>query len=166
MKHPRDEIRLVVLVVGLCALVSGPLVSGVDFTPTPAEEPALASATGGTVTVGETTLARTDYRLTKGDYGSGVYVLRVPPAHVTVAEATGRTLLTYQIDVPELGYATSVVATVDSSTESLTLRITEATIPADAVSASRYDATARLTVRSNETSRVVDETNVTLTVER
>lgn len=166
MNHPRDEIRLVVLLVGLCALASGPLVSGVDFTPAPEAEQSLASATGGDVTVAETSLAETGYRLDAGNYGAGVYVLRAPPARLTVAEATGSALVSYEVDVPELGYATSAVATVDESSERLTLRLTEATVPADAVTRAEYEATVRLTVRSNGTARVVDETTVTIAVER
>ncbi|EJN58001.1 hypothetical protein [Halogranum rubrum] len=166
MKHPRDEIRLVVVLVGVCALVSGPLVSGVDFTPAADDDGSLATATGGSVTVEETTLAQADYRLVAGNYGSGIYKLRAPPARISFTEVTGPALVSYHLDVPALGYSTSTIATIDESTTTVTLQFSKATIPADSVTASSYDATARLTVRSNGTVRTVDETNVTLTVER
>lgn len=166
MNHSRGAVAVVVLVVGVCALVSGPLVAGVDLTPAPTAKASLADATGGTATVETATLESDGYELSAGRYGSGVYTVDAPPATVTFSDVRGSALVTYRLTIPELGYSTSALSPLDSSTRTTTLTLSDATVAPESVTESSYDATVELVVRSNGTEHVVSQANVTVVVQR
>ncbi|MFC6723289.1 hypothetical protein ACFQE1_02540 [Halobium palmae] len=168
MQQWRDPITLVVAGFLLVAVLSGPVVSGVDLTPAERSSgstgPSLATS-NGTLTAADTALARTEYRFEAGVRGSGIHKLATPPATLTVESVTGTALVAYTIRIPELGYMTESLRVVESDTpRELTLTIGESTISSDRLEAGQYTGMAEIAVRRNGTSRVIATESITVEV--
>ena len=158
---------VVVAVVAVTAVVSGPLVS-VDLTPDPTtcDEDVRPERGNATVTVHSLPDRAT---LSRSEFGADVWRLDIPPARVNVTDIERRPTVSYRIQIPELG-RTAGVRTVFShcTTGRVPLRIDQPTFQPETVDNETYDATLFVTYRGTENGTKVERTlaerNVTVVV--
>ena len=160
----------------LIAIVSGPLVAGIDLTP--AERPSSGvSSTGqserdvsvatakGNISLARTTISDTTYQLEPGVSGSGIHKLQSPPVNITVDSISGTVFVAYTIRIPELRFMIETLQPVNQdSSHELTLLIDETTIASSRLKNSSYSGVAEISVRKNGTSRVVATQPITIEV--
>lgn len=152
----------VVIIVG-AAVVSGPLVDGIDLTP-----PASGSqAAPGTGELDVRSLSAPDSAaLVKGEYGSGTYYLRVADATIDVVSVTGQPLLVYKLAIPELGYVRGTTHFMNADTTGpQRIELQQGTVDPDKVRRDRYPGKLRLIVRDDRGERTLHAANVTVHVE-
>lgn len=153
---------LVVILAG--TLVSGPLVPGVDFTRVRESEQGLDSLGEGSITISEATLPDSAV-LKQGNYGAGSYRLLVPDATVVVANYTGRPIISYGIDIDEIGYSRNSIRILVNETDSrLSLPIEEDTLDKGTLDEEEYDAQLTLLTRAGGNETVVATRNITVEV--
>jgi hypothetical protein len=153
---------LVVILAG--TLVSGPLVPGVDFTRVRETEEGLDSIGSGDITITEATLPDRAV-LQQGSYGAGSYRLLVPDATVVVANYTGRPIISYGIDIDEIGYSRNSIRILVNETDSrLTLPLEEDTLDKGQLDEQSYDAQLTLLTRASGNETVIATRNITVEV--
>lgn len=149
------------IVAGLIA--TGPLVTGSGLAGSGESQKQLA--VGGA----NVTLINTPYStvlLEKGRFGSEEYTLRVPDATVNVDSVSGDPLLTYKIQMTELGYAKSSIHFLNPSSEGqLTLSIPPTSIDSERIQNDTYTAELSIVLRASGKQTLYQE-NVTVHVER
>ncbi|WP_224333839.1 hypothetical protein [Haloprofundus halobius] len=167
-------VRLAALLVVTTAVASGPLVSGVDFTPDASsaeidEADAVPLGTGD-ASVDNVSVAADGVRLERGAYGSASYYLRMPDATARLRSVTGRPMLVYNVRIPELGYERSSTAflnesfTADGPT-TLALTLDDDPVDPERVTESSYEAEVSVLLRTQSERRVLHERTVTVEVE-
>lgn len=103
--------------------------------------------------------------LEPGRQGGGVYYLRVPDAKVEVTNLRGNPVLTYTIDIDELGYSRSSVtglASVGEGTVSFTIQ--QDSMYGREFDKQRYEGELRLVLRGDGTEQVVYEKPIVVEV--
>ncbi|SFK67602.1 hypothetical protein SAMN04487950_0529 [Halogranum rubrum] len=171
MNSSHRTLLLTICCIAVATVTSGPLVHAVDLTPTESEqlEPSgLASVDdeAGTLVASNISIPDTGYHLEKGVAGSGIYKVSFPPARLHIESVTNTVMLTFAIEIPELGYMTQGVSAVDAdSPRNFTLGTPEGQIEASKLTNQSYPATATLSVRSNGETRTLATRNVTIVVE-
>lgn len=154
----------VVVILTVTALLSGPLVSGVDLT---GEGRFGAESIGeGTATLSNTSLPA-EARFTRGDFGAGGMYLVVPSATVDVADVRGRVRVVYQISIADLGFTRGTTHFVGRAQDG-TFRVTmdrEAFDP-DRLDAAQYDGTVAIEVMDDDGARTIGERAVSVEVDR
>jgi hypothetical protein len=145
-------------------LLSGPLVGGVDFTHDRTDE--TVGIGTGSASVTSVSLPGT-VQFQQGRYGSGGYYVRVPDATVEFERIRGRPILSYKLEVEEMGYSRETSHFLSSDTpERLALSIEKDTLDPEEVEATEYSGRLRVSVRANGTDRVLASRNVTVRVDR
>lgn len=162
MDLDRLVVGTVVLTIITVSLLSGPLVAGVDLTPTSESDgpaPQTGNATVDIVSVPETT------RLEKGAFKSDApYTLIVPDATVRLSEVTGGPFLVYKIRIPELGYTRGTTHFLDSSMSGQrSLELDQTTLDKE-FSQEAYRGEILLLLRGDGPERTLYRGNVTVEV--
>lgn len=105
--------------------------------------------------------------LVPGRQGGDVYYLRVPATGVEVTELRGNPTLSYSIDVDALGYSRSSVHFLGSVGNGRNeISLARDTLDADRITREAYRAQVELTLRANDTTRVVYNETTTVEVQR
>lgn len=153
-----------VLVILTGTLLSGPLAPGVDFTHIRDTDEGLDSLGSGNITIGNATLPDRAV-LQRGSYGAGAYRLQVPPATVEVTNYTGRPIISYEIDIDEIGYSrNSIRILVNESASRLTIPLKEDTLDKGQLDADEYRAQLTLLTRASGNETIVARRNITVEV--
>lgn len=161
MRDERGIVIGVVAIVGLTAIVSGPLVGVVDLTS--AESGDGSVGVSGSVTVGDVTLPERA-ELASGRFGSETYYLHVPDARVELQRAIGQSILTYRLSIPELGFTREAVFFVSERDEgTFTLSTDETTVDPERVANDSYAGELTVNARNDAGSRIL--ANETIAVE-
>jgi hypothetical protein len=163
MNHDRAAIAVVVAVVLAVSLLSGPLVAGVDLSPTPDEgpPPQTGDATVAVVSTPDTA------RLDRGSFGADApYTLVVPDATVRLSNVTGGPLLVYKLRIRALGYTRGTTHFLDpSSAGTRAVGLDRTTLEED-LAQDRYEGELLLLLRGDGPERTLYRGNVTVRVER
>ena len=155
-------LAVVILLAGV--LVSGPLVPGVDFTRVRESESGLDSLGSGNITVDNATLPERAV-LQQGNYGAGTYRLLVPDATVDVERYTGRPIISYAIDIDEIGYSRNSIRILVNETDGrLSLPLEEDTLDKGQLGKDEYAAQLTLLTRAGGNETVVASRNITVEV--
>lgn len=155
-------------VVCLTAIASGPLVPGVDLTtPEPVSADSQSDTTLGS---GSASISAQELpgraRFTRGEFESRAYYLSSPPIRVTAESITGRPILVCQLDIPALGYSTSRLAFLDESTTGPhVFQFETGPFGAAQLDAESYRGELSVFLRTSGEKHVVASRNVTVVVE-
>lgn len=154
----------VVATVLVVSLLSGPLVAGVDLSPTPTDDGAPPQTGNATVEV----LSTPDsVRLEKGSFGSDApYTLVVPDATVRISNVTGGPLLVYKLRIPDLGYSRGTTHFLDASSAGTRSVGLEQTTVDENLSKDQYRGELLLLLRGDGPERTLHRDNVTVEVVR
>lgn len=157
----------VVIVVIAVAILSGPLVNGVDFTRE--DEPDQAGPLGtGNVTVENISLPSSG-TLRKGSFGSGSYYLEVPDGSLDIANRSGHPIVAYEIEltVGNISYNQESVYFVGPETgDQIRLSFERETFSPTEVSAQQYPGQLTVLTRMGNTSTVLKRKNITVEVKK
>jgi hypothetical protein len=159
---------VLVALVCVTAVVSGPLVPQVDLTES-------ASASGDVhgeraLGNGSASLAveplPAEATLSPGRFDAAAYYLRTPQIRVTAESVTGRPILVCQLDIPALGYSTSRLAFLnESATGPHVFEFETGPFGAEQLDAASYRGELSVFLRTNGEKEVVASRNVTVVVE-
>lgn len=153
---------LAAIIVGT-AIISGPLVNGVDFTPQSEE----FSPGSGTAEITVKSVPRTATLTRRTTRTNESYVLRVPDATVSVSDVTGTPLLVYKIQIRELGHTRGTTLFLNSSMGGRrSLSLEQSYFEESEVSQSEYAGTATITLRSDSGEQQIYQGNVSVEVRR
>jgi hypothetical protein len=167
MQAGRLAATLVVAVVLVTSLLSGPLVAGMDLSPAPEIGDSFGPGQGSmNVTVHS---VPDEARLVEDDFGAGAYSLKMEPADVTLANIRGQPILVYKLRVYDLVFVSSRNTFVNESDEGrMSVPFADDTVQRERVNESvdEYPAEIVIGVLANDEERVVHRTNVTIEVMR
>jgi hypothetical protein len=157
---------LLVALVCVTAVVSGPLVPQVDLTASVSSD----IQTEGTLGNGSASLTVDSLpagaTLTPGRFDSEAYYLQTPQIEVTAESVTGRPILVCRLDIPALGYSTSRLAFLnESATGPHTFQFETGPFGAEQLDAESYRGEFSVFLRANGKEEVVASRNVTVVVE-
>jgi hypothetical protein len=158
---------LLVALVCVTAVVSGPLVPSVDFTDSEPGSAGLQS--DGALGSGSASVSVQEFpdraHFTEGEFDSGAYYLSSPPLRVTAESITGRPILVCQLDIPTLGYSTSRLAFLNESANGThVFQFDAGPISAEKLDATEYSGEFSVFVRANGEKKVIASRNVTVVV--
>ncbi|WP_299268728.1 hypothetical protein [Halorientalis sp.] len=120
----------------------------------------------GSVTVGEIRLPATA-TLRQGQFGEDSYYLQVPAASVRFEGVEGRPVLTYKLEILDLGYSRESAFFLGPDTSERTqISMERDELAPGTVQNDSYAGVLRVIERAGEESRVVAERNVTVQVRR
>jgi hypothetical protein len=164
MDPQRLAIAGVVATVIVVSLLSGPLVAGVDLSPTPSDDghpPQTGNATVEVLSTPDTV------RLEKGSFGSeSPYTLVVPDATIRISNVTGGPLLIYKLRIPELGYSRGTTYFLDgSSAGTRSVGLDKTTVNKD-LWKDQYRGELLLLLRGDGPEQILYRDNVTVEVVR
>lgn len=104
--------------------------------------------------------------LSPASHQDGFFILRFSKTVVEIENISGRPLLTYKVQLTELGYSRSTIATLEAGREGrLVLEIEPVTISESRVQRERYRAEVFIVLRASG-EYVLYKKNVTVHVER
>jgi hypothetical protein len=150
-------------VIVLFAIVSGPLVPGVEFAGEPQSEDVNPGV--GSLNVSVVHVPDDGYYLQKGEFGTGVYYLNVSDAVVDVESVEGEPILTYKIKIEELKYSRQTVHFLDDSSDGrMNLSIESDDIDKSVIDQESYEATIIIIHRFRGGTRTIFSKNVTVKV--
>jgi len=150
-----------VALVAVTAVLSGPLVGGVDFTRA-AHAPDAGAGTG-TAEVSVESVPEVVV-LERGDFGAGTYHMTAPDAVVRVGRVTGNPHLEYVIEIPALDYVEGrTVRLHDADGERLHLAVRPVELGPRIVTGTSYNGTISIRLQSDRT-RVLYEAPVRIEV--
>lgn len=158
--HP--AVVATVAIILLTTAVSGPAISAVDLT---ASDSFSGAGLGdGGVTAGDVDLPET-MTIERGEFGSGSYYLRVPPATVDLQAVEGRPIVSYQVSVEELGFTRSSVHVVSAGdTGQYELTLEEVAFGQDEIHNESYAGELTVIARYDDAEHVLASHNVTIEV--
>ena len=154
----------VLAALGVILLVTA--ASGTPLWTVPAQGSGQAPLGSGSASVSVVS-APENATLDPGRQGGDVYYLNVPDSDVQISQLRGNPLLTYSIDIDQLGYSRSSVtglATVGEGRASLSL--SQDTLTAGQLEQDQYNATLRIVLRGNGEEQVLYDQPVTVEVKR
>lgn len=165
MEIGRVTVAVVVAVVAVTAVASGPLVGAIDLT---GASPGLSPPSGtGDAEVTVVTAPVEDYAFEQGRFGATVYHVDAPPFVVDVDDVEGNPTLRYTIDVRDAGFTTT--REVDLSGiegKRLRLRPGTAEISPQVLNSGSYEAQVAIWLRYDGSRyRQIYQKTVTITVE-
>jgi hypothetical protein len=150
-----------VALVAVTAVLSGPLVDGIDFTR--ASEIPEAGAGTGTAEVSVESVPDVVV-LERGDFGAGTYHMTAPDAVVRVGEVTGNPHLEYVIEIPAIDYVEGrIIGLHDAEGERLHLAVRPVEIGPRIVTGASYNGTISIRLQSDRT-RVLYEAPIRIEV--
>lgn len=160
MRSDRAVVAVTVAVLIGVTVASGPLV-GLSLT----DERSFAPGSGtANVTVGTVPETAT---LTRANYGSGPYTLRLDSARIRVSAVSGQPTVAYELAVDGLNHTRTSVTFLDESYEGrYDLAFAPSTISPDRVDGERYDGTVRVYVYDERSDRLLVERDITVEVKR
>jgi hypothetical protein len=141
-------------------LLSGPAVGVLDLTQSGVDTAGIGE---GNVTV-DAVDAPEAAALDRA-FGSESYYLEVPDAGVTIASVRGRPILSYQVEIHELGYTRGSTHFLDADDAGrIAVSMERDTFSGSRITESAYNGTLSVVLRYNDTERVVYEGAVTVEV--
>lgn len=147
--------------VALSAVVSGPLVGGVDLTR--AETP----PGDGTAEVAIERAPADEIVLERGSFGAGRYHLTAPPFVLTVESVDGNPVIRYTVDVPDLWLTVSSrYDLAGTEGKQLRLRPNPTGVSPQRVERGRYNATVSIWLRTGDVETDLLQRPVTIEVRR
>jgi hypothetical protein len=157
---------LLVALVCVTAVVSGPLVPQVDLTASVSSDTQTDETLGNgsaSLTVDSLPAGAT---LTPGRFDSEAYYLQTPQIEVTAESITGRPILVCHLDIPALGYSTNRLAFLnESATGPHVFEFETGPFGAEQLDAESYRGELSVFLRANGKKEVVASRNVTVVVE-
>jgi hypothetical protein len=141
---------LVVSVILAAMLLTGPLIGIADVTRGPGWADITVDSTPETVVTTPT--------------GEDTMRISAAPAEVSINDVTGSPLVTYRVEIPELGISLMDVVTPSADDDQLTLALTNHTVSASRLEQQEYPATVRVTINSGDRQAVIHRKNVTMEV--
>lgn len=160
MRSDRAVVAATVAVVIGVTVVSGPLV-GVSLT----DERSFAPGSGATNVTVETVPDTAS--LTRANYGSGPYTLRLDPARVRVSAVSGQPTIAYELAVDGLNHSRTSVTFLDDGYEGrYDLTFSPSTISPERVDRERYSGTVRVYVYDERSDRLLVERDVSIEVKQ
>lgn len=141
-------------------VVSGPLTGGIAFAPT---EP---DGFGyGTITLTPQT-APAEITIQTGRFDAGLYVLSVPDTIVHIEHVSGRPLVTYKLNIPEMGYVRQSLHIIDaeSTGDTIALSLGETPIEPELLNDDAYTGRLSIETRDDTGTRTTASWNVTVVV--
>jgi hypothetical protein len=167
MQAGRLAATLVVAVVLVTSLLSGPLVGATDLSPAPEIDDSFGPGQGSmNVTIHS---VPDEARLVQSDFGAGAYSLKMAPADVTLSNIRGQPILVYKLRVSGLVFVSSRNTFVNESDKGrMSVPFADDTVQRERVNESveQYPAEIVIGVLANDEERVVHRTNVTVEVKR
>jgi hypothetical protein len=149
-------------VILVLTLSSGPA-GVVDFT----TERDVTAGLGQGELVGSSVDVPSRAALQQGGYGSQSYYLQVPDATLTVDRVAGRPVVSYKINIPELGYSRETAHFLSAEMgPHITLSVEKDTLRPDDVQQDEYDGELVVIERIDHNSTVLERRNVTVEVQR
>lgn len=153
--------------VCLTALVSGPLVPGVDLTrsvPVSVDSQSAETLGSGSASISVQELPDRA-RFTEGELDSGAYYLTTPPIRVGAQSITGRPILVCQLELTDFGYSTSKLAFLNTSTAgSHVFQFDAGPFGADRLDSKSYQGELTVALRASGEKTVIASRNVTVVV--
>lgn len=144
------------------AIVSGPLVDGVDLTPEAGSDHLVCDLGTATVSVEDPPSDRVT--IERERFGAETYAITADDAIVSVEGVDGCPRLVYRIQVPELGVDTRQMYFLEGiDEEELTISAPVHRFDPDEIQQETYRGTVSLELQG-EQNRVLYESNVTVTV--
>jgi len=105
--------------------------------------------------------------LDPGRQGGNVHYLRVPDTEIEVSQVRGNPLVSYSIDINELGYSRSSVTGLGTvGTGAVRLSIARDALDGARLEQEEYDGRLRLVLRGNGQERVLYNQPITVEVQR
>jgi len=151
-------------VVCIVLLVTAATATPLWDVPDPGDDSAALGNGTATVSVVSTP---TELTIEPGRQGGGTYYLRVPDATVNITEREGNPLLTYKIDIDELGKSrSSVHGVADLGTGQKRLSIERLSLYERELGEDRYTATVSLVLRENGEKRILYNESMPVEVQR
>lgn len=161
MDVERAAIGATVVLVAVTALVSGPLVGGVDFTRA-ADDPTAPAGTG-TAEVSVESVPETVV-LDRGDFGAGTYHMQAEDAIVRVGDVTGNPHLEYIVEIPALDYVEGrIIRLHDAQGDRMHLAVRPVEIGPRIVREDAYEGTISVRLQSDR-NRVLYEAQIRIEV--
>lgn len=148
------------LIILIVLVVSGPLTGGIAFAPDDPEG-------FGYGTISLTPQSQpTEVSIYTGRFDAGLLVLSVPDTVVRINQVTGRPLVTYKLNIPEMGYVRQAlhIINADSTGDSYVLSLGETPIEPELVDETRYNGTIAIEIRDDRGTRTAYSWNVTVVV--
>lgn len=151
--------RLLVGVVLVTLVISGPAVPGVSLTQS--SQPTALGEGNATVTAVE--IAESDVKITPGRFGTDVLYLRGPDANVQLEGVDGQPRIVYRIEIPALDVETATTRLL-AGPGKLTVRLDDRAFLPDQVDEERYDGELTVRIQSFSTDRTLLREQITVEV--
>lgn len=169
MRIGRASVSATIVLILATALISGPMVGQVDFTPT------ADSGTGGTTdfnpgqgSVDVTVISAPETAMLKSSrFGAGTYTLQMGSMRVSLSNVTGQPILVYKIEISKLELMSGTSTFLnESSAGQMTVPFRGSTIEGSQVDSTRdaYNGRLIVGVLVNGSERTVYQQNVTVEV--
>ena len=159
MAYARGVVASVVGVILLTALLSGPLVPGVDLTNEPPEISEQGTATVTTVALPERAT------IERASFGAKNYHLTLPPATVEVSAIEGSATLSYRLEIPALNYTRTTTHFLSERIGArYELTMQSDTLSLERVTADRYDGTVSVVKRDASGESMLDRRQIAIEV--
>jgi hypothetical protein len=105
--------------------------------------------------------------LEPGRQGGDVYYLRVPDTEIEVSQLRGNPLVSYSIDIDELGYSRSSVTSLGTVGEGgARLSLSEDALDGTRLERQEYEGQLRLVLRGNDEEQVLYDQPITIEVQQ
>lgn len=161
MNYNRVALTGLTSIVLVTAIISGPLVAGVDLSPGSGE---IAPGSGTADIRVESAPSTAVIDRTSGDTDES-YELMVPDATVSVSNVTGTPLLVYKIQIRELGHTRGTTYFLNSSgTGRRSLSLDRSYFSRAEISKSEYSGTATIILRSDTGEQQLYHGNISVKV--
>lgn len=156
-----ELVQLLLVAVVIVSLVfSGPLVPGVSLT-----QAGERTLDDGNATVSSVTIDTDAVRITPGRFGTSVQYLRLPDARVDVTGVEGQPRLVYRLEVPALDLDLAETKLLSEPGQRV-VRLPDRAFAPGRLSADRYQGRLTVRVQSFSTDYTVFNESVTIEVTR
>lgn len=157
------QVSLAILMVGL-AILSGPLVPGIDMTQEPTRTPSSFCSASGNASVHVTDTPEDSFELKQRRFGAGVYYLSGDLTTAEVDEVRGCPVVVYRFTIPELNFlGNRLYFVTDTSNRSISMKVVEGRFAPETISRDSYRGRIQVLLRGDQ-ERLVFAKNVTVDV--
>lgn len=148
------------ILIVVVLVVSGPLTGGIAFT---LDEP--AGFGYGTIELSPQN-PPSEVSIYTGRFDAGLLVLSVPDTVIRIDQASGRPLVTYKLNNPEMGYVRQALHIIDADIagDSYVLSLGETPIEPELVDQAQSNATISIEIRDDRGTRTAYSWNVSVVV--
>ena len=160
MKVSRIIRYITVTLILIISIISGPIVSGIDFTKDPSIQNSQNRIKIADAQFPESATIRS------GRFGTEPMVLDVDPLKVTVIELSGEPLINYKLRIPGLRYTRTAIHMVSDNNigQPIRLGFEPDTIPSDRVSDDSYNGELQVVARDSRGLRMIARSNISVNV--